>query len=168
MVLTVKAPRRSKSRISEATFEGKFAKSLKRLGLYNWHTADNFKPGVPDRYVVGGNWIEFKAIPYVGTRQITPTRFFKPAQQNELTRLHEAGDRAWVCILFQPEQGDARVLLCPWVVLRDFGPMKPDEIEELALPCSTADSLDWLIGKRFSRELAGDDRYSRYELEFTC
>jgi len=159
MVLSVKAPRRQKNRISEATFEGKFGKGLKVRGLYSWHTSDQFKPGVPDRYVVGGNWIEFKAIPYTGKRAITPERFLSPAQKNELTRLHESGDRAWVCILFQPEQGEATVMLCPWVVLRDKGQMTRAEIEDASLACGTAAALQWVIDTRFN---LNDERYSVY------
>ncbi len=155
MPLSVKAPRRQKNRISEATFEGKFAKILKTGGLYSWHTSDQFKPGVPDRYVVGGNWIEFKAIPFTGKRAMTPVRFFSPAQKNELTRLHDNGDRAWVCILFQPEQGEATVMLCPWVVLRDKGQMTPVEIDNACMP----GALQWVVESRFNMDL---DRYSRY------
>ncbi len=161
MVLSVSAPRRQKNRISEAVFEGKFSKCLKAIGLYNWHTSDQFKPGVPDRYVVGGNWIEFKAIPYTGKRAMTPERFFSPAQKNELTRLHERGDRAWVCILFQPERGDATVLLCPWVVLRDQGQMTRAEIESASMPCGSTEALTWLIEKRFNMKA---ERFSSYHV----
>lgn len=159
MVLSVKTPRRQKNCISEAVFEGKFAKCLTAIGLYNYHTADQFKPGVPDRYVVGGNWIEFKAIPYSGNRAITPERFFDPVQKNELTRLHDGGDRAWVCILFQPEHGEATVLLCPWVALRDKGKMTQYDIDEATVACDATDRLKWLVGTRFNMN---DNRYSIY------
>lgn len=162
MVLSVSAPRRQKNRISEATFEGKLAKALKARGLYSWHTSDQFKPGVPDRYVVGGNWIEIKAIPYTGKRAITPVRFFAPCQKNELDRLHERGDRAWACILFQPEQGEATVLLCPWIVLRDKGQMTRTEIEDASIACGSAAALQYVVDTRFN---TNDDRYSNYHTE---
>lgn len=149
MRLEVRRTKSQPSRSTEAAFEKKFAAALLRRGIFSWHTAEKFISGIPDRYVVKGNWIEFKAIPYTGTRRITPQRFFKPGQRLWLNRLHEQGDRTFACILFQPENGQPRVVLCPWVVLAAHGPMTPKEIEQHGSILNNAEAFDFFIQQRF-------------------
>jgi len=148
---------KTRSRSTEAAFEKRFAKALTRLGLLSYHTSEKFISGIPDRYVVGGNWIEFKAIPYTGKRQITPVRFFSASQKLWMNRLGEAGDRVWVCILFQPENGNPLAILCPWVALNDFGPMSPKQISEFGTPVYKDIDLYNFVSQRFG---LNQDRFS--------
>jgi hypothetical protein len=48
-------------RTSEHAFEVAFSDLLTEQGIYNRHMADRV-PGVPDRYVAYGRWIEFKSL----------------------------------------------------------------------------------------------------------
>ena len=162
MQLRVSNRKRQPSRSTEAAFEKKFAAALMRRGIFSWHTAEKFISGIPDRYVVHGNWIEFKAIPYTGRRRLTPQRFFSPSQKLWLNKLDQVGDRAWACILFQPENGEPRVLLCPWPALVRHGPMTPLEIEAHTYLGRTEAGMDYLVGERFSKD-DGWDRWSNYE-----
>lgn len=156
--------KKSPARLStEAAFEKKFAAALWRAGLKSHHTAEKFIQGMPDRYVMGGNWVEIKQIPYTGTRKITPSRFFSPAQRLWLDGLHAGGDRTWALVLFQGDGGDPHVILCPWVVLRDAGQMSPAQIEEVSYSCSTKADMDDMVIFRFDREI---ERFSNYTLTF--
>lgn len=162
MRLEVKKTKSKPKRITEAKFEGKFASALTRASIFSWHTSEKFIAGIPDRYVVRGNWLEFKVIPYTGKRQITPQRFFSAEQKLWMNKLARGGDRVFACILFQPENDRARVLLCPWDVLKDHGPMKPSEIERCTYIVITEEEFDMLVSLRFSRQYTG---YSNYEMK---
>jgi len=163
MKLEVSKKRKPVPRSTEAAFEKRVAKVLEGVGLMSYHTAERFYKGIPDRYVAGGNWIEFKAVPYSGTRRITPTRFFKPEQKLWLTRFHNAGDRVFVCILFQPENGEPRVLLCPWALLEGEGSMSTERVDRYSMICSTTDDLKKFVALRFGHE---HDRFSNYKMSF--
>lgn len=45
---------------SEARLESRLASELTQAGLLTWHNDPQYMPGIPDRYVGGGNWIELK------------------------------------------------------------------------------------------------------------
>lgn len=51
----------TQKRASEASVERKLAAALTKLGIYSRHMSDAV-PGLPDRYVRGGNWIEVKSL----------------------------------------------------------------------------------------------------------
>jgi len=165
MRLEVSKTKQTISRSTEATFEKKFAAALLRRGIFSWHTAEKFIKGIPDRYVTKGNWIEFKAIPYAGTRSITPERFLKPEQKLWLTKLHEAGDRTFVCILFQPATGKPKALICPWITLRGQGAMPVRVIDEHAQRVPNDEAMDIFVGTRFDKNYDG---WSNYELRLSC
>ena len=148
---------------TEAAFEKKFAAALLRAGIKSHHTAEKFVQGMPDRYVMGGNWVEIKQIAYTGTRKITPSRLFSPAQRLWLDDLHGGGDRAWALVLFQGHGGDPQVILCPWMVLRVAGQMDPVQIAEVSYVCKTMADFDNLIEGRFGTEF---NRFSNYKLSF--
>lgn len=76
---------------TETVLENLVAASLSRFSFHNDPTV---MPGIPDRYVVGGNWIEFK-------NEITFDRTSKALnrQRKWLSLLHNASDKAWVCAL---------------------------------------------------------------------
>jgi hypothetical protein len=104
-------------------------KQATRAGILSYHTTDAVQSGIPDRYVTGGRWIEFKIILYAGTRKLDPLVHFSPAQKIWLDNLTKAGDQCWANILFQKSDGEERFLHMPWHSLRDRGKMTPVDIE---------------------------------------
>lgn len=74
--------------------------------------------GIPDRYVVGGRWIEFKQIKWAGVRAVSPIRQFSGPQIRVLDKFTEAGDDCWVAILFQDTGGSMRSMFYPWPIFR--------------------------------------------------
>ena len=68
------------------------------LGLYSRHMSDRLA-GVPDRYVAGGTWIEFKV-------NGKPSK----EQQRTMERLVQAGDNVWVCTLKVGKDGSKIIL----------------------------------------------------------
>jgi hypothetical protein len=151
---------KTKKSSTEAAFEEKLAAALMRRGIFSYHTSEKFISGIPDRCVVKGNWIEVKAIPYTGKRLITPVRFFSPTQRLWLRRFHDAGDRTFASVLFQPENGEPRVIMCPWMAFLEHGSMKPSFIEEHGSIVNNRDAMDHFVGTRFDRSLPGWSDYT--------
>ncbi len=112
-----------------------FAGVLKDLGHFSYHTAERFYLGIPDRYVAGGRWIEFKQIKWMGTRSISPIRQFSSGQIRTLDELSGAGDKVWIAIVFQTPDGELRVMFREW---RWFRVAKPQwsakAVEGLTIP----------------------------------
>lgn len=107
---------------TEAKYEKAFAKALAGLGQFSYHTAERFYMGIPDRYVVGGRWIEFKQIKWAGVRAVSPTRQFSGPQIRTLDKFQEAGDETWVAVLFQTPGGSMRSMFLPWPMFRSYKP----------------------------------------------
>lgn len=80
---------------SETWLEKKLAAGLTARGLLNFHMSDPTKPGIPDRYVVGGNWIEVKQ-----GKTFADLRSGFDRQRTFLDKL-EHGDNTFVCALWQ-------------------------------------------------------------------
>ncbi len=78
--------------------------------------------GIPDRYVAGGRWIEFKQIKWSGKRAVSPVRQLSGPQIRVLDRFTEAGDECWVAILFQDVEGVLRIMFLPWSMFRVHKP----------------------------------------------
>jgi hypothetical protein len=117
--LSVRDKLPSRQSTTEARFEKRVAQILEELGLFSFHTSEKYIAGIPDRYVVGGNWIEFKVFPCDGRRRVNSHRLFEPEQKLYLRKLHESGDRTWVAIMFQPTNGDAYIVVKPWHALQE-------------------------------------------------
>lgn len=98
---------------NENALEKRVAAALRSLGLYSHHNDATTYPGIPDRYVVGGQWIEFK-------REATTKATIKSLdrQRKWLDALHQAGDKPWVCCWI-----DGFMYFEPWHVwkLREDG-----------------------------------------------
>jgi len=112
-----------------------FARALAKLGQFSYHTAERFYLGIPDRYVAGGRWIEFKRVTWAGVRAVSPIRQFSGPQINTLDKFTAAGDDCWVAILFQTPSGSLRSMFMPWPKFRRCKPQwTPCEVRCLALP----------------------------------
>jgi hypothetical protein len=85
--------------------------------------------GVPDRYVCGGRWIEFKQAAVVN--KISPLRLFSSSQITMLDKLTKYGDECYACILFQ-FQDSSWCLFIEWTKLKEFGTWDRALIEQHA------------------------------------
>ena len=112
--LSVNKDSRKPSKSTESSQEKRVAAILADFGLFSYHTADRHTPGVPDRYIVGGSWIEFKVLPCRGNRPVFLTRGFSPPQKNWLKNLHDKGDFTFGCVFVYPEMGEPRMVFRPW------------------------------------------------------
>ncbi len=125
----------------EAAWERKFMKQVTRAGILSYHTTDSVVCGIPDRYITGGRWIEFKIILYAGSRGLDPTTHFSPAQKIWLDKLTAAGDQCWANILFQKSDGEERFMHIKWEYLRDMGKLTPEQISTFTFPLSRIDDI---------------------------
>lgn len=120
---------------TEAQYEKHFAGALLDLGVFSYHTAERFYLGIPDRYVAGGRWIEFKQVKWMGKRVVSPIRQLSSSQINTLDKFTDAGDKCWVAVLFQTPEGDRRSLFMPWQTFRGMKPQwEPEQVRLLSMP----------------------------------
>ena len=142
---------------TEKNFELRLGKALNSLGLLNWHTHELNLPGVPDRYVVGGNWIECKVRPWTGKKGFGPRKcVVKESQINFLNRLVDNGDRAWLCILLKAWRTSGRGIILPWEFVRETDFMSKEEI--LTWPLYTT-GFEEAIASRFGKQFEGNSNY---------
>lgn len=106
-VLRVSSFEKKERKVREGAFEDTFAKALLAAGYPSEHM--NMRDaGWPDRYVVGGIWIELKVIDVLGIR----TELEKE-QKIRLNLLHQMGDRTFYCAKFEHS-----IILKPWPLIR--------------------------------------------------
>lgn len=145
---------------TEASFEKRVADVLqKKIGLFTYHVAERYYAGIPDRYVVGGNWVEFKVIGYSGNRKVNPHRLFSPSQRVFLDKFSNSGDRTWACIGFQGPDGPQTCVIAPWHEFREHGQWSPEQIKSSGVPVGK--DLEGYVRLFFGREY---ERYSNGEI----
>lgn len=140
----------------EVPFDKKCGAILKqKLGLWNWKPYERARAGIPDRYVIGGNWIEFKHViyPMRNDRNLLRTngKVFSPAQIRTMDDLVAAGDRVFVCILISTPSFE-RVLLEQWDAIRRDPILTIERVR--ALPENALAALSQVFDKhepRFSK-----------------
>lgn len=120
-MLTVKTTGRARSGSTEANLEKSFVKYLKR---FSYHTSDRYTPGVPDRYISGGIWVEFKILKYSGKRPVNLMTVMRKNQVIFLDKLSKIDD-CYICIQFQPENSEPTTALINWLVFRNTGKVNP-------------------------------------------
>jgi hypothetical protein len=91
---------------TEKALEKRVSDTLTRLGYLNWHNDPTTMPGIPDRYVRGGTFIEFKHEP---TFEKAMRGFDR--QRTFMNKLESGGDEAWACALI-----GNRLYFEPWRV----------------------------------------------------
>ena len=136
--LTQAPGRRNVKRVrafTEANYEKRFARALAKTGQFSYHTAERFYLGIPDRYVAGGRWIEFKRVTWAGVRAVSPIRQFSGPQIRVLDKFEASGDDCWVAIVFQTSEGMLRSCFMPWPVFRKLKPQwTPTEVKAYSIP----------------------------------
>lgn len=124
---------------TEAQYERRFATALSKTGQFSYHTAERFYLGIPDRYVAGGRWIEFKRVTWAGVRAVSPIRQFSGPQIRTLDKFTAAGDDCWVAIVFQTPEGELRSAFMPWPRFRRIKPQwTPAQVRERSILWSSA------------------------------
>lgn len=83
---------------TEKALEQRVAGVLTDNHYFNFHNDPTMMPGIPDRYVVRGCWIEFKNEPTFDATKRSLNR-----QRKWLNILDNAGDQALVCVLIGNE-----------------------------------------------------------------
>ena len=146
----------------EKHWDHRVGEILTELGLFNYKTAERLYAGAPDRYIVGGNWIEFKGYPYAGRVETSnPMRMFKPGQRRFNERLYKAGDRPWVGVFWVlgERNAEVRMTLMPWPVFRDTGHWTMEHIVSVSCP---VDDMKHYISERFGKNF---ERFSDYDAQ---
>ncbi len=132
-------PNRTPRKSSEAQFERKIAKLLTEAGCYSYHTSEKHYDGIPDRYVCGGRWIEFKQATVV--RSITPMRLFSKGQIRQMDMFTEHGDDCYVCILFQFRDCEPWCVFLSW----DFFKLQDGKWDREFIRTWGYQQKDWLF-----------------------
>ncbi len=112
--LQVGASKKQRRKQTEYRFEERFGEALTSLGVLNHHACPVWEPGIMDRYVAGGRWIEFKSLAY--DRSCMPWNAFSLDQKRKMQEFSDAGEKVWVCVLLchEDDGDDDRILLRPW------------------------------------------------------
>lgn len=135
-------------KIKESTFEKRLGDYLKGLGVYNRHLTDQAYSGIPDRYAVGGNWIECKVkqLYSLKTKKIGLVSQVTELQKKTLLDLEKNGDRAWFAILILDGRTDAERRLMRWPDLYDkiiIGPYRVIRETEWTMDNIAKHSCPW-------------------------
>jgi len=128
MELRARETKTRKRHSTEAEFENKVAARFKARGYLSKHNREEFEAGVPDHYVQGGRWIEFKVIGISGKRKVRPQRHMSPRQVEWLDDLASHGESTFVCVQWQFNEGLPLAMIMDWRCFRDYGPMGLDDI----------------------------------------
>lgn len=112
---------RKGNKVSESTLRRRFNLDLITLGLHGTDIEHRSRKGIPDYYIEGGNWIEFKFFPTATARGLglNVTNFFRPSQKVWLGR-RPTHDRKFVGFLFVNTKMEARVVILRFLTLYDF------------------------------------------------
>lgn len=120
----------------ELKYDHRIGEKLKKMGIWNYKPSDRFRGGMPDRYLTGGRWIEFK---YVHCKHSVSTlREFSAVQRTTIEELIAHGDEVWVGIFFDTPEG-LYVFLSPWW---DYKENAHFTLEEVFQDCMRWDDID--------------------------
>ena len=138
------SPRRS----TEWQFEQMIADILTERGYFHYHVTEKIYSGVPDRYICGGRWIEFKRC-FV-QRTITPLRLIRYTQKKHMDNFSKHGDIPYVCMLFQIQDGTAYAILDEWVKFKKWGQVQihVDRLKDVGYE---RENWDEMVGEHFTR-----------------
>ena len=102
------APRRS----TESAVEKAWAATWREMGIYSRHMADAV-PGLPDRYIGGGKWVEFKSL-YRVRGEFTYGEGLTAEQIRTCSDLTDAGDSVYYCAQLDGWEHGKRYLFVPF------------------------------------------------------
>ncbi len=79
--------------MKEGQFNSNLIKCIRKRGFFAFKVADRFKPGIPDIYIEGGNWIESKVVKLGSqNREVNLYDKLTPEQQTFGENLSKCGD----------------------------------------------------------------------------
>lgn len=132
-----KKPKRQRQ---ELKYDHKVGERItKVLRLFNYKPSDRFRSGIPDRYIAGGRWIEFKYVHHSLKRNVSTLREFSAVQRTTIEDLIAAGDRVWACIFFDTGN-EILVYMAPWYEYKSDASFSPTRVAGLA-------SWEWIDDK---------------------
>lgn len=154
-------------KVKESTFEKRLGEYLKGLGVYNRHLTDQAYSGIPDRYAIGGNWIECKVKHLYGLnrKHFSVVNQVTVLQDKTLLDLDRHGDRAWLALLIIDGRTETERRLTRWPALYDkviVGPYRLlkeqkwglDDIEKHSCPWKpepVKEYLSYFFGPNYER-----------------
>lgn len=100
--------------LTEAQREARVMKLIRALGVWDRKMAHRWLKGVPDRYLAGGNWIEFKQVEVSLRRPFALLRGVTADQHSFLTDAHAGGDRTYICVFVVNDENRAKMILLPY------------------------------------------------------
>lgn len=112
MVISVKDFKAKPARSTESAVEKAWVKTWKDLGIYSRHMSDAV-PGLPDRYIRGGNWVEFKSL-YRVRGEFTFGEGLSPEQIRCCDDLTKAGDSVFYVAQLDGWKHGKRYIYMPW------------------------------------------------------
>lgn len=144
-----------RKRVTEDHIEKQFLWALDELDLKSMHFYDRFG-GVPDRYVIGGNWLEFKSLAYV--KHVNAFAHFEADQKRKLATFHNAGDRSFGVVLLCNEY-ENHLLIAPWPSLVNCTKITFAWAKEHLPLIEDKWDVKEAASKWFSKSLQGNSRY---------
>jgi hypothetical protein len=129
------------SRTTEHSFEGAVSDILTEAGVYSRHMSDRV-PGVPDRYVARGRWIEMKSL-YRKRGGFKYGEELSAEQWRVCDELWKGGDWVFYCALLDGWSQGQKFVLLPFNLVKQRRGLMMDET---ALPRAALRSRvrDWL------------------------
>lgn len=104
------------TRSTELSVEKLWAATWKAMGVYSRHMADAV-PGLPDRYIKGGCWVEFKSL-YRVRGEFTFGEGLSAEQIRTCSDLWEAGDVVFYCAQLDGWSRGKRYVFMPWNLVK--------------------------------------------------
>jgi hypothetical protein len=104
-------------RSTEHAVEVAWAATWKDLGIYSRHMSDKI-PGLPDRYIRGGHWVEFKSLWRV-RGGFTYGEGLTTEQKRTCADLTRAGDQVFYCAQLDGWEHGKRYIFKNWSDIAD-------------------------------------------------
>lgn len=108
-MLTVQKSGRTRS--TERAVEQAWARTWADLGIYSRHMSDAV-PGLPDRYIAGGRWVEFKSL-WRKKGGFTIGEGLSPEQRRTAAELLSAGDQVFYIAQLDGWEAGKRFIVLP-------------------------------------------------------
>ena len=145
--------------LTEAQREARVMKIIRSLGVWHYKVADKFTKGIPDRYLAGGNWIEFKQEHVSGNRDFCLQRGVSAAQRTFLKTAHAQGDRTYLCVFVIREDEVPVMILVPFWYADKRQMWTPDMVRRWGVPYKSVEMVDYLdkvFGSGYARNSSRD------------
>lgn len=104
--------KKAKTRSTESAVEKLWAATWREMDIYSRHMSDALA-GLPDRYVQGGRWVEFKSL-YRVRGGFTYGEGLSTEQKRTMADLAAAGDKVFYCAQLDGWSAGKRYIFLRW------------------------------------------------------